>query len=160
MTYKVIDNFLPESALKSIRPSAGFSPFKSKWYDVPKLPHQVEILKAAAGFAKFDKYEGFEEWSHNPHWLPLPDSHYDKNEELFQETGELSFPLCSCIFYLKVEDLVGADLFLEDIDELIVPRTNRLVLMQPGLLHKVTEYVSGTRVSININPWANAQKRS
>ena len=34
----------------------------------------------------------------------------------------------------------------------IKPKTNRLVLFEPGLKHRVEKF-EGTRYSININPW-------
>jgi len=151
MQYKIIDNFLPQDMLKV---GSLLNPFISKWFRYPaEKPYQNAILEEANKYFPLDACVGFEEWSHNPHWSPLPNPHYDKDEKVYSALGILKFPICSCILYLKVENLIGAHLYLDDIGKVIRPRTNRLVLLAPGVFHSVTEFKSGTRVSVNINPW-------
>jgi len=153
--HKIIDNFLP----RGIR--VDTNPFKGQWYDYPpQKPYQQAIFEEIKQTFDMKSCVGFEEWSHNPHWSWLPEEHYDKDETLFYKEGIVRTPLCSAVFYLKVSDLAGGDLHLIDEDVLISPRTNRLVLFSPGVLHTVTAYISGERVSLNINPWDYAIKSS
>ena len=160
MIYKVLKNFLEPSVLGSISSYKGFNPFKARWYDAPiEREYQKNILEEASSFVELDRLVGIEEWFHNPAFLHLPGKHYDKDEYLYERDGTLDFPLCSCVLYMKVEDLVGARLIIEDSFE-VVPESNTLVLMKPGTLHEVTEYVSGTRTSVNINPWSRPLKIS
>jgi len=70
---------------------------------------------------------------------------------LFAKTGELSFPICSCVIYLAIENLVGAELEIGDTK--IVPEAGMLVLIAPEVWHKVTNIVSGKRHSLNYNFW-------
>ena len=96
---------------------------------------------------------GIEQWTHDASFYDLPELHFDKNEKLYQEKGELQFPLCSIIAYLKIIDLVGARLIIAEATPNIVPETGKVVLLKPGVLHGVNARQSGTRISININIW-------
>lgn len=153
MKYKVIKNFLPKEDLFKLPLSKGFRLFKSTWFDFPfELNYHNFIIEEAKSFVNLDNIVGLEQWHHNPHFMPLPGEHYDKNEYLYATEEKLEFPLCSCILYMKIEDLVGSNLLIENEIEL-VPETNTLILMKPGVLHAVTDFTSGTRTSLNINPW-------
>ena len=150
---KEIPNFLSERLLKSIPRRRGFNPFEAKWYDSSELAeYQLAILEEARSVYNLDTMVGIEEWHHNPCFMPLPGEHYDKNEKLFEEKNHLEFPLCSCVFYMKIEDLEGGHLIVDKRME-VVPESNKLILMSPGIIHSVTEYISGVRTSLNINPW-------
>ena len=149
--YSIFKNFLSEEEIKSIT-KPPFNPFSTKWFNTPKRLYQEKILATASKCFDLSSMVGFEEWHHDPFWRSLPSEHYDKDEVLYQETEETVFPLCSCIYYFKIEGLVGASLVIDDKDT-IVPESNMLVVMSPGVWHKVTEYETGTRVSLNINPW-------
>lgn len=94
-----------------------------------------------------------EEWAQNPGVIDLPEEHYDKDEELYEATGEYKFPLASCIIYIDVRDLIGSNLVIDNQD-VITPKSARIVKLKPGVLHKVTPYISGTRVSLNWNFWS------
>jgi len=149
--YKIVDNFLTFNEMRTIA-EPPFNPFAKGWYTEPKKLYQKRILEEASNYIGFSSIVGLEEWHHNPHWSSLPDEHYDKDEALYEETGELQFPLCSCIYYYRIRDLVGGDLVLDNTIT-ITPTENTLVLLEPGLLHNITPYVSGVRLSVNINPW-------
>lgn len=151
--YREIKNFLPEKVLHSIPRSRGFNPFATKWYDTPlDREYQKLIIEEARSVYNLDSMVGLEEWFHNPCFIPLPGEHYDKNERLWEEKQHLEFPLCSCILYLKIEELEGSNLVIDKRFE-IIPESNKLVFISPGILHEVTEYVSGVRTSLNLNPW-------
>lgn len=150
--YKLIKNFLPEKQLKDITKTNSF--LSSSWFDFPPpYEYQRSILEEASSFVDLSTAIGVEEWFHNPYFHNLPGEHYDKDEKLFAATGEVVFPLCSCILYIKVKNLVGADLHLIEEDISITPTSNTLILMKPGVYHKVTDYVSGIRSSVYLNPW-------
>lgn len=152
-TLKVLNNFLPQHELDKIPRYPGFNPFRHYWYDSPpQRGYQSAILEEASSFVDLSEIVGFEEWFHNPSLFSLPGKHYDKDEMLYNKTKVLSFPLCSCVFYMKVEDLNGANLEIEG-ERPIIPTPNTLVIFKPGVLHEVTPYRSGTRTSLNINPW-------
>lgn len=89
-----------------------------------------------------------EYWKHHntsPRW------HYDCDEVYLRRTGNYSFALNTIIFYPEIELLQGGELITETIR--ITPITNRMVILSPGIWHKVDDIVSGSRMSLNINPW-------
>ena len=143
----VLNNFSP-SLLELIN-----KPLESlDWYS---LDHKhkykdfcIEILTIASRYFDFSKIVGYEFWGQNN---TKPGTwHYDKDEKLYSKKKELVFPVCSTIFYLEVSDLVGGRLFVEN--DVITPRTNRLVLFPPGKYHTVEDF-TGKRVSLLVNPW-------
>ena len=143
----VLNNFSP-SLLELIN-----KPLESlDWYS---LDHKhkykdfcIEILTIASKYCNFSKIVGYEFWGQNN---TKPGTwHYDKDEKLYSKKKELVFPVCSTIFYLEVSDLVGGRLFVEN--DVITPRTNRLVLFPPGKYHTVEDF-TGKRVSLLVNPW-------
>jgi hypothetical protein len=151
--HRVINNFLTKEDLLSISKFRDFNPFQPSWVSKENLKgYQIKILEEASKTYNLDKAIGIEEWHHNPCFMPLPTEHYDKDEILFKEKNHLRFPLCSCVLYMKIENLRGARLIIDKRIE-IVPESNTLVLISPGITHRVTDYVSGTRTSLNINFW-------
>lgn len=151
--HRVIKNFLRQEELESISKYRDFNPFQPSWVSKENLKgYQHKILQEASKNYKVDEAVGIEEWHHNPCFMPLPSLHYDKDELLFAEKNHLRFPLCSCILYMKINNLVGSRLIIDKRIE-IVPESNTLVLLSPGVIHEVTNYVSGTRTSLNINVW-------
>ena len=54
------------------------------------------------------------------------------------------------VYYLIVENLDGGQLHVED--DIITPKTNRLVIFSPGKYHYVQPF-TGKRVSMLVNPW-------
>jgi hypothetical protein len=153
--HRVIKDFLSKKQLDSITRTKTFKILGSMWFDMPAAyEYQNYILEEAASFIDISKAIGFEEWFHDPFFRGLPTKHYDKDEGLYAATKQLKFPLCSCILYMRVEQLEGAKLHIIDGETLVVPESNMLVLMAPGVYHQVTEYKSGIRTSVNLNPWS------
>ena len=64
--------------------------------------------------------------------------------------GVTRFPLCSMVYYVMVDNLRGGKLHIED--EVITPKTNRLVIFSPGKYHCVEPFI-GSRTTYCINPW-------
>ena len=77
--------------------------------------------------------------------------HRDKDERLFDEKKIISFPLCTIIYYPIVKDLKGGELLL--MDDMVTPKTNRMVMLASGVPHNVNEF-TGERVSMMVNPWS------
>jgi len=151
--WKTIDKFFSEDEIKKIYKEKTFVPFTSKWYDLPISNfYHTRLFEEVKEFTDISSAIGFEQWTHDASFYDLPEWHYDKDEKMYQDTGVLNFPICSIILYLKVKDLVGANLAIKNTIE-ITPETGKVVFLAPGVLHGVTKYESGSRLSLNINLW-------
>ena len=144
----VLDKLSPELIELTNKPAIGLN-----WY---LLGHNhkykdfcIDILTIASKYFDFSKIIGYEFWGHNN---TKPNTwHYDKDEKLYEKERKLVFPVCSTIYYLEVSDkLEGGRLIVEN--DVITPKTNRLVLFPPGKYHTVENY-KGKRVSLLVNPW-------
>ena len=80
--------------------------------------------------------------------------HQDKNEALFQMTGEVVTPIFSAVYYPHVVDVVGGELELPGTT--ILPRSNRAVVFTGHLQHRVSAVREGTRRSIVLNGWRDS----
>ena len=108
----------------------------------------IDILTIASRYFDFSKIVGYEFWGQNN---TKPNTwHYDKDEKLYDKERKLVFPVCSTIYYLAVSDLEGGRLIVED--DVITPKTNRLVIFPPGKYHTVENF-KGNRISLLVNPW-------
>ena len=121
------------------------------WFDLDQEHTYKEFCSSLLNIAKkyydLSTIVGYELWT-NGNKL---DRHQDKDENLIIKTGELSFPLCSLVYYLEVSDLEGGELILES-GLVIKPKTHRLVIFPPAIFHRVNPY-KGKRVSLLLNPW-------
>ena len=92
--------------------------------------------------------KGYDYWTHTNtrpgQW------HYDKDEIAYVTKGISRFPICSSVYYMKADCTGGHLKFKNGVD--ITPVENRLVIFSPKLYHGVEQF-TGTRVSVNINPW-------
>lgn len=123
-----------------------------RWYDNEESHQYFDFCKHILNFASkyFDLSSsvGYEFWGH---FNTKPQSwHYDKDEKIYEQEKKLNYPLCSIVYYLKVENLEGGNLLLEK--DQIQPITNRLIIFPPAKYHKVENF-KGTRNSLLINPW-------
>ena len=150
---KTINNFFVEKELQQITVYQKDEYAKEVFIDMPTNRNYInKVIEKASEFYETEDIIITEQWSHNPHWKPLPTAHYDKDEKLFKATGELSFPVFSAIIYLKVQNLIGSKLLLE-YGNCISPETGLLVLLPPGMLHAVSPWESGVRLTVNLNFW-------
>lgn len=106
------------------------------------------LLKRAAKFFDLSRMVGSEYWAH---YGTRPDWHVDKDEKLYETSGNTAHPLCSIVYYADV-DVVGGDFMTETAR--VKPITNRMLVFAPGLLHGVEPF-TGTRLSVAVNPWVN-----
>jgi hypothetical protein len=145
----ILDNVLPISLLNEMRD-----------IDIPRVPQWSHgknhpLIKAASPYYDISKIRGFETWFHK-NTRPNSGFHYDRDEYAYDVHKTLRCPLFSLIFYLKVENLEGGELNVEN-NILITPKENRLVILSSHVLHGVNEF-TGTRLSLNINPWERLLK--
>ena len=152
--WRTIDNFLSKEEIAKVFTEKSFKPFTVRWHTLPsKSFYQNKILQEIKNdFTDLSSAIGIEEWHQDAEWF-LPEEHIDKDEALYETTGEVKLPLCSAILYLRVENLVGANLKLVRDNVEVTPKPGTLVLLSPGLLHSITDYESGKRISLNMNIW-------
>ena len=118
--------------------------------EVPMQKFAKTILEHAGKYFDLSDMKEYEYWSHKN--TRPSNIHFDKDEIIYEETGELVYPICSTVFYpIEDKNLQGGKLIIED-HVRITPKANRLVVFRPGILHHV-ELFRGRRTSININPW-------
>jgi len=106
------------------------------------------LLRQASKYFDLSSMVGAEYWAH---YGTRPDWHVDKDEKLYEQTGELKFPICSVVYYADI-DVVGGN-FVTTTDT-VRPITNRMIVFAPNLLHSVEPY-TGTRLSVAVNPWTH-----
>ena len=127
--------------------------FNERWYSFEEdhilRDFCVQMIDVAGNFYDLTSCKGYEFWSQNntrpQNW------HIDQDEQLVAKTNQTRFPLCSMVYYVKVNDLKGGKLHIED--DIITPKTNRLVVFSPQLNHCVVPFV-GDRISLCVNPWS------
>ena len=78
--------------------------------------------------------------------------HEDVDEDLRYQEGKLRHPLIASIYYLDVDLSRGGRLIFPKDGVEVKPRTNRLVLFDPHMIHGVEPF-EGTRVALAVNPW-------
>ena len=154
----ILDDVIHRDSLNSLQ-SDFFSkirdnPIKEKWYsyDEDHLFKDIctPFLQLANSYFDLSSCTGYEFWIQNNRRPSR--RHLDKDQQLLKEKGIYSFPLCSIIYYISVdENLVGGKLDIED-DIIITPKTNRMIIFPPGRYHYVQPF-QGQRVSLLINPW-------
>jgi hypothetical protein len=110
------------------------------------------LLEIASQYYDLLNYVGYEMWCHAKNFKRSV-YHIDKDEIAYEKYGEIRTPICSIIYYLDVKDLEGGRLIFPSKAAPIVPETNRLVIFDKKIAHKVEQW-TGSRVSIMINPWS------
>lgn len=156
----VIDNFLPQREFKI---------FNESWVKVP----------TGTWMTRYSEPDGFLEyvarklWSIVEHQLPKTisgyeywtntltdtvglDWHYDKDEVLYEMTGEIVTPFYGSVLYGD-GDVTGGYLEIEQSDgeiERIAYKPNRAILFNAGLYrHRVSPIKSGVRKTLACNIW-------
>ena len=128
--------------------------FNERWYSLEEehifKDFCVQMVNVASNFYDLTTCKGYEFWSHNN--TEPRGWHIDQDEQLNGTTGQTRFPLCSMVYYLKIDNLRGGKLHIED--DIITPKTNRLVIFPPAKFHGVNPF-EGKRVSLLINPWSH-----
>lgn len=108
-----------------------------------------EIVSFASTHFDFSSVLGCEIWTNSNQVTPV--RHTDHDMRYFVETGIERYPKCTMVYYPFVSPKIfGGNLHVED--KIVVPRTNRLVVFSPGLLHHIEPF-EGERISVVYNPW-------
>lgn len=107
----------------------------------------AKLLQIAAKYVDISMMGGVEYWSH---FNTMPNWHIDKDEAFYRRTNETSTPICSIVYYAKVDNLIGGNFLTETMQ--IRPKENTLIIFSAGMLHGVEPF-EGTRMSVAINPW-------
>lgn len=126
----------------------------NKWFDGNietinnlNLPLQ-KILKIVNTHFDLSNMAGLECWSHiNTH----PGWHVDFDDAHMFKTQELKTPICSIVYYAKINNLIGGRLMTKS--ESYTPKTNDIVVFGPGIMHNVENF-TGERIIIAMNPWS------
>lgn len=139
--------------LQQNKKKTGVDNYKEKWYSLDEEHHFqdfcLQILNVAGSFFDLSTCKGYEFWTHNN---TIPRGwHIDQDEQLVSVTGQTRFPLCSVVYYLKVENLKGGKLHIED--DIIIPKSNRMVIFSPELNHCAEPFM-GDRITLCVNPWS------
>ena len=129
------------------------SNLKEKWFSLDEehlfQDFCIQMINVAGNFFDLNSCIGYEFWTHNntrPRgW------HIDQDEKLVSTTGQTRFPLCSVVYYVKVKDLKGGKLHIED--DIITPKSNRMVTFSPKLNHCAEPFI-GDRITLCVNPWS------
>ena len=162
----IIDNFLPQGEfLESITSEERWqNALPYSWKDNDTRVHNKNIWEDLASIvwkdvAKVDvDYAGFEYWT-NPLISGARDDlpwHYDKDESLYHNTGELRTPYMGMVYYAHKELPTGGYLEVERTNgeyERIEPQPNRLIVFDPSIIHRVTKITSGVRRTFACNVW-------
>ena len=126
--------------------------FNERWYSLDEehifKDFCVQMINVASNFYNLTSSTGYEFWSHNN--TEPRGWHIDQDEQLNGTTGQTRFPLCSMVYYLKIDNLRGGKLHIED--DIITPKTNRLVIFSPQLNHCIEPFM-GDRIVLCVNPW-------
>ena len=117
-----------------------------RWYEYGVSLLHEKIVDIAREYFDLSTASGYEMWRNDA----ALDWHRDKDEIRWSQ-GIQYFPLCSIVYYAKVDNLSGGEFMTNDIRYIPVP--NRLVMFSPGIFHRVDPF-DGTRLAISINPWA------
>jgi len=172
----IIDDFIKdEKLLKRLANTKGefwekgFS-WWSGWWDSPietlrhELIHKIWGEKCPMQFNGIT-CAGFEHWigryGEGQDWQYL-DTHKDKDETLYEKTGEFVYPKIGTVFYPIDHKVEGGELMVYSGDEyptddtpadIILPKYNRLIIFDASKWHCVKEITKGTRYAIAINLW-------
>lgn len=172
----VFDNFLDEDILNEIKNDANFfgTPgeyyyWQGGWWNNDTNTLKKKLIKAIWGencpISSSFNIDGFEYWTgiqtadpENGHSDTLP-FHYDKDEALFAQTGEIVTPIIGTVYYPGIEEWEGGDLAIytdgpDKSPEIIKAKPNRLIIFGAGdYIHEVKPVTKGTRHAIAINLW-------
>jgi hypothetical protein len=142
----IFDDALSNDDLKEVQSKMWSWPTPDTWWEFGSEPVIEKIIGMAGQYFDVSNAVGYEMHRND---LP-PNPHYDKDELLYQTTGQLSFPLCGIVYYPWEENLNMGHILFDEIA--IKPKTNRLLIFRGDLFHNGIPH-TGVRVSIGINPW-------
>lgn len=148
----IIDDILPYNLHKQMIDAFGTDTYHGFKHNRELMFAEKRLVDHASKYFDLSSMIGTEIWSNVnevvPHW------HVDKDEKLFDETGEMSYPLCTILYYPIVEDLEGGKITLLGEDSITVtPKANRAVFFSSDIPH-IVEPFTGKRVSVVSCPFS------
>ena len=147
----VVDNSTFQSDCIKLSESGKNIP--EKWYSLDEKhifqDFCIQMINLSSQMYDLTSCVGYEFWTH---YNTIPRNwHIDKDEQLKIKTGYTRFPLCSMVYYVYVDELRGGKLHIED--DIVTPKSNRLVIFSPQLNHCVEPFM-GERIVLCVNPWS------
>ena len=147
----VVDNSTFQSDCIKLSESGKNIP--EKWYSLDEKhifqDFCIQMINLSSQMYDLTSCVGYEFWTH---YNTIPRNwHIDKDEQLKIKTGYTRFPFCSMVYYVYVDELRGGKLHIED--DVITPKSNRLVIFSPGKYHCVEPFL-GKRITLCVNPWS------
>jgi len=166
----IIDDFIQDETLlnlinndKTFFTDVGKYTWWDGWWKSPANTPKKQLAEYIWRYNSPDKsydIEGFEYWTgvYGPdNQVQELGTHYDKDEEHYERTGEIIGPVVGTVFYPKNVPFKGGYLEIEHPDgvfERIQAKYNRLIIFDAGgCLHRVTPVTEGIRYAIAINLW-------
>lgn len=156
----VVDNFLSDSDFKEFNKAWASVP-TGTWLDVGDDPPSI-LAECAVLLWKFfnpkhvDVISGYEYWTNTLSQVQPLDWHYDKDEALWELTGEIVTPVYGSVLYGEGE-VTGGYLEVQHDDgevERIQHKPNRAIFFDAGKdLHRVSPVKSGLRRTLACNIW-------
>lgn len=165
---KVIDGFIRDHALleavlqdnvwTTLPDDTGW--YLGWWKQKPSSVWHLIIQQIWMSLPDVFNVRGFEYWGNN---IRSEDEgilqwHQDKDEHLFEQTGQTICPNIGAVYYCYPSKFKGG--FLEiangnDFDRLerIEPVFNRLVIFDPSNFHRVSRVYDGYRKAFVVNVW-------
>ena len=169
----IIDDFLTESEWNQFTyEGLWYKPKTYQWLsadDATSMPYRsvwdqiaahIWMYIDARQYIELGSFEGIEHWTNimsaDGYGTPDLPLHYDKDEYLWRETGEIRVPKIGSVLYAHDNQPEGGYLELLDengVSERIAPIPNRLIIFPSGLPHQVTATTSGIRKVFATNIW-------
>ena len=151
----IMDDVVDNSTFQSdcIELSESGKNIPEKWYSLDEKhifqDFCIQMINLSSQMYDLTSCVGYEFWTH---YNTIPRNwHIDKDEQLKIKTGYTRFPLCSMVYYVYVDELRGGKLHIEE--DVITPKSYRLVIFSPGKYHCVEPFL-GKRITLCVNPWS------
>lgn len=152
----VIDNLLTaEEIVQTKNYFTDLVDGKYRWIDKgTSVPFPLDkILQSVSNVFDLSDMAGCECWAHVNTNSPR---HIDVDDELWDRTGEISYPICSIVYYPLIKDLKDGNFIAKTFQ--VTPQNNRLIAFSKGLSHSVSDF-TGERIACAINPWSYKKQK-
>jgi hypothetical protein len=140
-----------QQAIANFSYKNGYAGNTDRYLKGTKLPHNKLLKIAQHWFPEIKIFTGYELWA-NTQVKPTIGWHKDKDEILYKKKKLFRFPICSIVYFPKIEKMTGGE--FETASATIKPESNMMIIFESGLRHRVKPW-TGHRMSVAINPWYN-----
>ena len=146
--FYIFDNTFKKEELTAVQEWAESLPTGDTWFELSEISFASQLIDMAGKYFDLSSIIGCEMHIN----YDTPDPHKDKDEDAWSDYRKMIHPLCSIVYYPKIEMNHGGDLTFPKAGLVVTPKTNRTVIFRSDLLHSGTPF-KGERQSIGINPW-------